>query len=296
MVQSRLRCLFAPLRREGGIACVFLLPSAAGFCLFFVLPFVVGFYYSLVDHPVQGNFVGFANYREVLGSESFRKAAANSLWFTIVSVPAAMALSLALALLLNRNLPFREWLRTAYVMPLVVPVASVVLFWQVLFDGFGALNGWLLSAGGEPRDWMKTEAARWVVVCMYVWKNVGYNMVLFLAGLQMIPKDYYEAASMDGAGRLRQFFSITLVYLTPSSFFVLLMSIINSFKVFRETYLVAGEYPHDSIYMLQHYMNNMFLSLNYQKLTSAAYLMALGIAIAVIALFRVESEFRKALE
>ncbi|HZG87745.1 sugar ABC transporter permease [Paenibacillus sp.] len=296
MVQSRLRRLSAPLRGEGGIALAFLLPSAAGFCLFFALPFAVGFYYSLVDHPVRGDFVGFANYREVLASASFRKAAGNSLWFTLVSVPAVMSLSLALALLLNRNLPFRDWLRTAYVMPLVVPVASVVLFWQVLFDGFGAVNGWLLSIGAVPRDWMKTEAARWVLVCMYIWKNVGYNMVMFLAGLQMIPKDYYEAASMDGAGRLRQFVSITLVYLTPSSFFVLIMSIINSFKVFRETYLVAGEYPHDSIYLLQHYMNNMFLSLNYQKLTSAAYLMALAIAVAVVALFRVESQFRKALE
>jgi len=207
-----------------------------------------------------------------------------------------MGLSLALAMLLSRSLPFRAWLRTAYVMPLVVPVASVVLFWQALFDGNGAVNAWLVSAGLEPRDWMKTESARWVLLLVYIWKNVGYNMVLYLAGLQMIPKDYYEAASIDGAGPLRRFWSVTLVYLTPTTFFVFILSIIGSFKVFRETYLVAGEYPHDSIYMLQHYMNNMFLSLDYQKLTSAAYVMAAVVALGVVLLLRAEVKFRNVLE
>jgi len=135
---------------------------------------------------------------------------------------------------------------------------------------------------------MKTEFARVVVVIVYLWKNIGYNMVLFLAGLQNIPIQYYEAADIDGANNWNKFANITLVYLIPTTFFIFVMSIINSFKVFRETYLISGAYPHDSIYMLQHYMNNMFASLDYQKLTSAAFIMAVFIYILVLLLFKVE--------
>jgi multiple sugar transport system permease protein len=120
-------------------------------------------------------------------------------------------------------------------------------------------------------------------------------MILFLAGLQNIPADYYEAASMDGAGTFRKWYNITLVYLTPTTFFVFIMSIINSFKVFRETYLLAGEYPHESIYMLQHFMNNMFKSLDYQKLTSAAFLMALVIVALVFIFFLVERRISRSI-
>lgn len=121
-------------------------------------------------------------------------------------------------------------------------------------------------------------------------------MVLFLAGLQGIPREYYESAGLDGAGTWRKFFNITLVYLVPASFFVFVISIINSFKVFRETYLISGAYPHDSIYMLQHYMNNMFASLDYQKLTAAAFIMAAAIYSIVFGLFVCEKRIRRAFE
>jgi len=135
---------------------------------------------------------------------------------------------------------------------------------------------------------MKTDWARIVVLVVFLWKNIGYSMILFLTGLQNIPVEYYEAARIDGASRRQEFFRITLVYLTPTAFFVFVISIINSFKVFRETYLIAGEYPHSSIYMLQHYMNNMFMALDYQKLTSAAFILALFIVAVVLLLFIVE--------
>ncbi|RYD02142.1 hypothetical protein N752_27205 [Desulforamulus aquiferis] len=137
-------------------------------------------------------------------------------------------------------------------------------------------------------DWMKTDWAMIVVLVVYLWKNIGYSMILFLTGLQNIPAEYYEAARIDGASRWQEFFRITLVYLTPTAFFIFVISIINSFKVFRETYLISGEYPHSSIYMLQHYMNNMFMALDYQKLTSAAFIMAFFIVAVVLLLFIVE--------
>ena len=243
-----------------------------------------------------GRFAGLANYEAVLASGSFQKAAYNTFYFSSISVPLMLVLSLVLALLLHRQIYLRKWLRLMYVLPLVVPVASIIMIWQVVFDWNGLLNRVMNWFGVNRMDWMKSEAARYVVIMLYVWKNIGYNVILFLAGLQQIPKDYYETAQIEGAGRLRQFFGITLVYLTATTFFVVIMSIINSFKVFRETYLLAGDYPHDSIYMLQHYMNNMFVALDLQKLTAAACLMFLGIMVIVFGLFGLERRYRQFME
>ena len=269
-------------------ALFFLAPSLTGFLIFFFVPFVGGLYYSFVDSPVGGSFVGLANYIDLLRNAVFLKAGYNTVVFTAIAVPLNILFSLGLALLLNRKLYGRNIIRMGFIIPLVVPVASVVLVWQILFDINGSLNAVISSLGLSPVDWMKTELARLVVVIVYLWKNTGYNMVLFLAGLQNIPPEYYEAADIDGAGNWHKFTNITLVYLTPTTFFVFVMSIINSFKVFREVYLISGAYPHDSIYMLQHYMNNKFASLDYQMLTSAAFIMAVVIYILVLFLFRIQ--------
>lgn len=284
------------IRKDASAALMFLAPSVFGFALFYLIPFAIGVFYSFMNSTVDSHFVGLDNYRELFASASFRKAASNTFYFSAVSVPLLLALSLVLAMLLNKNIYLRNWLRTAYVLPLVVPVASIILIWQMLFDWNGSINAWLSGFGIERVDWMKTNAARNVIIVVYIWKNIGYNVILFLAGLQQIPKDYYETAQIEGAGRLRQFGSITLVYLTSTMFFVVIMSIINSFKVFRETYLIAGDYPHDSIYMMQHYMNNMFTSLDIQKLTAAANVMVVGILLIVIGLFALERRYRQFME
>ncbi|QHW29553.1 sugar ABC transporter permease [Paenibacillus rhizovicinus] len=284
---------FAWLRRDGFQALWFLLPSSAGFALFYFIPFLLGIYESFTDGALGGRFVGFGNYLALLRSESFRKAAANTMIFTGIGVPLLIALSLLLALLLNRPLYARGWLRTSIMLPLVVPVASVVLIWQIVFDWNGTLNAWMHHFGMERIDWLQSNWSMSIIVAMFIWKNIGYNMVLFLAGLQSIPKDYYETASIEGAGRWRQFRTITIVYLTPTMFFVLLISIVNSFKVFRETYLLAGDYPFDRLYMLQHYMNNMFFALDVQKLTAAASLMVGCIVLLALGLLRIERRFRE---
>ncbi len=278
---------------NGCLAWLFLGPSLLGFSLFYLLPFAAGFYYSLVESPVNGNFVGLHNYAALLKNPSFLLALSNTAKFTLICVPLNMALSLGAALLLNRKIRGRNLFRTIFITPLVIPVASVVLVWQAFFDLNGVLNSLIHALGCQPVDWLKTDWSRAVILVVYLWKNIGYCMILFLAGLQNIPAEYYEAARIDGAGRFQEFFRITLVYLTPTAFFVFVISIINSFKVFRETYLIAGDYPQNSIYMLQHYMNNMFLALDYQKLTSAAFIMAAFIVAVVFLLFRVERKISK---
>ena len=273
---------------NGGLAWFFLGPSLLGFALFYLLPFVTGFYYSLVDSPLNGTFVGLHNYGALLKNPSFLAALANTAKFTLICVPLNLMLSLGAAMLLNQKLPGRNLFRTIMITPLVVPVASVVLVWQAFFDLNGVLNSLIHALGHPSVDWMKTNWSRMVVLVIYLWKNVGYSVILFLAGLQNIPAEYYEAARIDGASRYQEFFRITLIYLTPTTFFVFVISMINSFKVFRETYLISGDYPHNSIYMLQHYMNNMFMALDYQKLTSAAFIMAAFIVAVVLLLFIVE--------
>ncbi|MEK8130601.1 sugar ABC transporter permease [Paenibacillus filicis] len=282
------------VRRELLAALGFLAPSLAGFSVFYLIPFGQSILNSFQDR-LGGGFT-LSNYEELLLSSSFQKAASNTFWFTAISVPILVLISLLLALLLNQRVFFRNWLRTAYVLPLVVPVASIVLVWQILFDWNGALNAVLQHFGFGRQDWMKSDWAGFVIVLVYVWKNIGYNVILFLAGLQNIPDHYYEIADLEGAGPVRKLFGITLTYLTPTTFLVVLMSVLNSFKVFRETYLVAGAYPHDRIYMMQHYMNNMFLSLDIQKVSSAAVLMALCIMALVFVLFRTERIFRSYME
>lgn len=284
------------LRKEWFAALLFLLPSLIGFMIFYLLPFGMGVFYSFMDRTIGGTFVGFDNYKELLSSSSFLHAASNTLLFTGVSVPLLIVLSLSLALLLNQRLFFRNWIQTAFVLPLVVPVASIVMVWQIFMDWNGSLNAWLNSIGSGRIDWLQSDWSMVMVIIMYIWKNIGYDMILFLAGLQSIPQSYYETARIEGANRARQLFHITLVYLTPTMFFVILISIVNSFKVFRETYLLTGDYPYDRIYMMQHYMNNMFFTLDIQKLTSAATLMVGCIVILVTVLLAVERRFRAFME
>lgn len=284
------------LHKDEIAAIPFLAPSLLGFSLFFAVPFAMSIYYSFFDQVPDGTFVGFGNYKELLLSSSFRKAAGNTLLFTAIGVPLLNVLSLVLALLLNRGVWLRKAMQTAIVLPLVVPVASIVMISQIFIDWNGVLNDWLHRLQLPRIDWLNSDGSMAVVVMIYIWKNVGYNMILFLAGLQTIPRSYYETALIEGAGGLRRFFSITLVYLTPTMFFVTMMSIVNSFKVFRETYLLAGPYPYDRMYMMQHYMNNMFFSLDIQKLTSAAVLMAGCMVILVSVLLFVERKFQENME
>ncbi|WP_171650087.1 carbohydrate ABC transporter permease [Paenibacillus foliorum] len=288
--------LSAWLGKDGIAAWIFLAPSAVGFILFYMIPFGGGIVYSFTDSTLGGSFVGIDNYTALLSSKSFHKAATNTLIFTSVSVPLLIILSISLALLLNQRLPMRNWLQTSFILPLVVPVASIIMVWQIFFDWNGTLNAWMHSRQWGRIDWLQSEGSMGVLVFLYIWKNIGYNMILFLAGLQAIPISYYETARIEGASRLRQLFHITLVYLTPTMIFVVLISIINSFKVFRETYFLAGDYPYDRIYMLQHYMNNMFFSLDIQKLTAAATLMVGCILMLVSMLLAVERRFQSFME
>lgn len=263
---------------------LFLLPSLCGVLLFFVVPFVFSLYYAMIDNMGSKQFVGLQHFIKTLQNDLFVNASWNTLVFLVCSVALGMALSLLLALALHRLRYGRALAVSILLLPMVVPSGTIVQFWKVLFDSNGLLNKLLLMAGFEHTQIVQGQWKMVVIVVVFLWKNVSYNVVLFWSGLNWIPQNYYEQMSLEGAGAVTRFCHVTWVYLSPTTFMVLLMSIVNSFKVFKEIYMLYGAYPDSGIYMLQHYMNNQFASLNMQKLTSAAYLLflALGLVLAVL--------------
>ncbi|SDY97647.1 carbohydrate ABC transporter membrane protein 1, CUT1 family (TC 3.A.1.1.-) [Proteiniborus ethanoligenes] len=278
------------------IAVLFIAPSVIGISVFYIIPFIWMVIYSFFDKPVNGSFVGFKNYIDLINNGIYRKALSNTAIFTGISVPLIIILSLILAILLNQKIHFKHTLRTSFIVPLVVPVASVILFFEYIFDYHGLVNKIFSMLNINATDWLNSPHAMLVVIIIYVWKNLGYNMILFLAGLQGIPKEYYEAADIDGAGALTKFFNITSIYLMPTTFFVIIISIISSFKVFKEVYLLSGSYPHESIYMLQHYLNNMFSKLDYHKLVTSAVLMAVVLYLIIFILFKIQKKVERYIE
>ena len=275
---------------------LFVGPSFIGVMIFFIVPSFVVLYYANIDSIIGKNFVGFKNFSNVLSNSSFQTAAKNTALFSLLAVPLAIVLSLLMALLLEHNIPLKSTFRTFFLSPLMVPVASVVLIWRVLFENHGAINDAIMAFGGNPIDWFKSDYSQLVIVILFLWKNLGYNMILFMAALSAIPKDVLEVAKLDGASAWKQFWSIKLRYILPTVFFVGIMSLINSFKVFREVYLLTGDYPFKSLYMLQHFMNNTFKSLDYQKLSAAAIIMCLVMIVIIGLLFIVENKMDKDVE
>lgn len=273
------------------------LPSLAGVMLFFVIPFAIIIWYSFLDNPISKEFVGLDNYRTLFGNNAFLKAAKNTLLLSCAAVPLAVVLSLGLASLLDSKIPAKSMFRTLFLCPMMVPVASVVLIWQVLFHFNGTVNA--LAAdffAAQPVDWMKSDKCMIVVVLLFLWKNLGYNMILFLAAINNIPKDIMEVADLEGAGRLYKLIHIKLRYLSPTILFITILSLINSFKLFREVYLLTGDYPFEDLYLLQHFMNNTFRSLDYQKLSTAAMIMSAVMVVIIGLLFIIENYVGKDVE
>ncbi len=274
----------------------FLSPSLLGVAVFFILPFCVVVYYSLIDGVGSRSFVFLDNFIKLFQNSAFLLAAKNTLSFSAWAVPLAVVLSLGLALMLEARIPLKSQFRTFFLSPMMVPVASVVLIWQVLFNFNGTVNEFIMLFGADRVDWLQTDSSQIVVIILFLWKNLGYFMILFMAGLSNIPKELLEVADVEGASETYKFFAIKLRYLSPTVLFVTILSLINSFKVFREVYLLTGDYPYESLYMLQHFMNNTFKSLDYQKLSAAAVVMALVMVIIIALLFKAEDWFGKDVE
>ena len=260
---------------------IFIVPSLLGVSIFVLIPFIDVVRRSFTN-VMGGEWVGFRNYITIFQNTAFQLAAANTLRFLIVCIPLLLVLSLSISIIIHRQSRYGHFTKMAYLMPMAIPVVSVVIIWQILFDRSGLLNGLLSIFGLESVNWMNSDSAFWVLVFSYIWRNIGYNIVLWVAGLSSIPSSIYEAAKVDGASEWQMFLRITLPNLKKIAATITILSLLNSFKVFREAYLVAGEYPHPSMYLLQHLFQNWYRDLALDRLCAAAVVMTIVITLLVL--------------
>ena len=260
----------------------FLLPGFVGVTVFGLIPFADVVTRSFCT-AVTGEWSGLDNYKIVLENRAFLLATNNTLRFVGVCLPLLIMISLFLAYELSKS-RYRELLKSVYLLPMAIPAATVVIIWKLLFDKQGLINGFLELLGKRAMDFMGSDTAFWVLVVSYIWKNLGYTIVLWLAGIMGISQEIIEAAKVDGAGERVCFFKIILPNLKPVLYTITVLSFLNSFKVFREAYLVAGSYPQESMYLLQHLFNNWFLNLEMDKMAAAAVMIAAVLLIFILVL------------
>lgn len=233
--------------REAAWAFLFLSPFFLGLLFFILGPVLASLALSFTTWDLLSppRWVGLRNYQEMLGDRLFWTALKNTVYFTVVSVPVTLVLALGLAVLMNRKIRGISILRAIYFFPVTASIVSVSLLWAWMYTpDFGILN-YLLSFVGLPKvNWLVDPTlAMPSVIIMSVWRGLGFNIVVFLAGLQSIPRDLYEAAELDGAGGWDQFRQITVPLLTPTLFFATIMALIASFQVFEQTYIMTQGGP-----------------------------------------------------
>ena len=246
------------------------LPSIAGVAVFWAVPFLRLILSSFFQSQT-GAWNGFGNYMDVMGSQSFRLAAANTLKFMLISIPVMLVLSLAIAVFLSEKSILNMWLKESVILPLVMPAAAVSVFCGILFD----------SSGFEE------------LLFIYIWKYTGLYMLVWLSGIANVPLELKDAAYLDGAGEFRYIKDILLPNLKQVGFICFVFMFINSFKVFREIYLMTGSYPDENIYMLQHIFNNWYKEFSVDKMSAGAVLSAVSILLFLLAVFMLLDKGRR---
>lgn len=251
-MQLRRRYPFIWLNKKGSAGnrryfFLFLAPSFLGVMFFVLLPFADVIRRSFTT-AVTGQYNGIQNYKLIFGNEAFLLAVKNTLRFTIVCIPLLVTIGLMIALPLSK-LKHAGLIKALYLFPLAMPTATIVIVWKMIFKG---------------------RATFAILVFSYIWKNTGYTVILWLAGILGIPKELLEAAKVDGASKWQCLFKILLPNLKGSLYTIVILSFLNSFKIYREAYLVAGSYPEQEIYLLQHLFNNWFVNLDFDKMAASA--------------------------
>lgn len=244
--------------RDSFWAILFLAPNLLGFLIFTMWPVVMSAYLSLCSYDILTpmEFIGIKNYVNLFKDRVFLQVLQNTLVYTIVTVPVGIVISLFLALALDQNIKGIRFFRAAYFMPVISSMVAVAVVWQWLYNPeFGLLNYLLALVGIKGPNWLTSETyALPALMIMSIWKNLGYNMLLFLAGLQNISTSFYEAADIDGATWWDKFFNITVPLLTPTTFFVTIMSFIGSFQVFDSVMLMTQGGPGRATSVVVHYL------------------------------------------
>lgn len=269
-------------RKENLIALFFIFPSLLGITVFYLVPYIICFLKSMF---IGDTFVGIKNYIQPFQNNTFLSALKNTAVFTVIAIPLLMVISFLIALFLNSFKKISAFFKSALLIPVVVPVASLVCVWQVEFDDCGVINNILNSLGINTVEFFNSEWSMVMIILIYIWKYCGFCVILFTAGLANVSQSMYESAKLDGANSFQFITKITIPMITPTTFFVFLMEIIYSFKIFREVFALFGDYPNKNVYFLQNFINNNYYNLNYPRLSSASIILSVLIIMILLVFF-----------
>jgi multiple sugar transport system permease protein len=278
------------------IAWSFALPFVLLFVVFLAGPILVAFITSFTDlrvtdirSPLNVNFVGFQNYADVLGDPTFRKAAVNTVIFVVVGVPLTMSLGLLAAVGLNQGIvKFRRVFRVGYYLPVVTSIVAIAVVWRLLLGKeAGLINGLLDIVGIKGPGWLTdTKLALPSLIVMAAWRNLGFSMIVFLAGLQAIPASLYEAGAVDGASGWQRFRHITVPMLRPTMLFLAVITTIGYLNFFEEPFVMTQGGPLDSTLSVAFHAYNQFSFGNYGETAAVSYLLFLAVAVVAVVQFR----------
>ena len=274
------------IRRWRGL--LFVLPSLIGVVIFYIIPFLQSMLYCFTKGIANRRFVGVQNFKELFQDKIYKLAVYNTGLVIGIALPLLCILALILALLIEKNLKKYHFLQGWILLPMAIPTASMVLVWRDLFTQQGIINGIFRT----NINWLDGNYTPFVAIVMIIWKNIGYDVLLIISSLLTLPKEYEEAASLEGAGSIKIALWIKLPQLVPMLFFTIIISLLNCFKIFREVYLLCGgNYPNKKIYMLQHFMNNNFDKLDYELLATAAFILYIFIFIIIFLLTKWQQNY-----
>ncbi|WP_024345751.1 carbohydrate ABC transporter permease [Lacrimispora indolis] len=272
------------LMNDGKWAWIMLLPNILGFFMFMLVPVVATFVLSFTKYDMltKPKFIGLGNYTEMIHDPIVWQVTGNTILYTALTVPVGMGLSLLLAVALDQEIKLKRFYRAAFFLPSITSMVVISIVWQWIYNPeFGLLNFGLSLLGLPKGKWLTSASTSLAsIAAVGIWKRLGYDMILFLSGLQGISATYYEAAELDGASKLQRFRYITIPMLKPTTFFVFIMAIINSFQVFDQVMLMTSGGPGRSSSVLVHYLyQNAF---QYFKLGYACAIAYLLFAIVMI--------------
>jgi multiple sugar transport system permease protein len=276
-------------------AVVMLAPNIILFCLFMLFPILWALVMSFTQYDLMSpmRFIGLKNYITMFQDEVAIQCLRNTIVYTVLTVPAGMVISLVLAVLLDSGVRFKYFFRAVFFLPSITSWVVIALVWQWLLNkDFGLLNYFLSFLGVPPVPWLDSgKVALLSVAVVGIWKNAGYNMLIFLAGLQGISGTYYEASNLDGANKLQQLFKITIPLLTPTTFFVLITSIISAFQTFDSVNVMTSGGPGRSTSVLAFYLyQNAFRYMKMGYASALAYLLFIVIMIVTVINMRFEKK------
>lgn len=277
------------MKKDQMKAWLFVLPGFIGVLLFYIIPFLMSLYYTFTKGITDIQFIWFDNFKDLFVNPTFRIATNNTLKFILIGVPLITLISLFLSLFMSDKLyAFPRW---AMLSPIIVPVAASVMGWEALFGIGGTINNVIESFERGRVDFLGQKYAMGLLIFIFIIKNMGYMLVIFTGAVSSLEKEYKEVFLLDSNSKLKYSFKVVIPLITPIIFFVVIFSIINSFQMFREAYGLYGDYPPKPVYLLQHFMNNNFLKLNYQRLSTAAFILIIGMSILVSIFLNFQKKF-----